>query len=825
MKKIIIIVLVLFLIIFSGILYLNKVFLPKKIKSIIVSSLVQQTRKEVTLGSLEFSIFKGLVLRDLVIADKQNVILSARQVSCAVFIWPILKKQIIIPSINLKSPYIFLERLKDGSFNLQDIFMSQAAVVNVPAAPEGSKSNKSEFSVSVYKINISSGSILFQDDTLAAQFKKKIRNIQLSLGLALPVSVKFNCKGEIPNNPPTFVYAWGEYKILNRELDANLSVNNLLPKDFEVYCNFSGINLLSGSAGGQAKLTFKDQLLHIEATAKFTKLVLAKEKIKASFNLGLESKVNYNLQTKKVSFDGACDIQQADISGLDFFGELKNLYGKVAFNERSLVAQGIKAELLGMPFEVNLGIKDFSTLALNINTNLSLSFLPAIAKEKFNFTYINSALGKADLFLKLHPDGKGGWIVQGKVDITGAGLKFSQQDPPMENIFATLEFSQQGFSWANTKFKYQGVDYQSSGELVDFSSPNVKLQLFSRDLSLVSEFNLKGKLIEIIQAKGKYLGSQFLINGDIDNSEPAGPRVDIGGSINLELEYLGRVFSKKYPVIANIQPKGQLDTQFTLSGPVHDFKNCLIQAKISSNNFSLYGLNLQDFLVDYLQEKKIARIASIRAAFYDGVINGSVALNLDTVNLPYHIELQAEGVRLDKLKMDTSSKNKNISGVFQGEVKLNGFSGDLNKLSGAGKLSVKEGKLWELNLFQGMGKLLFARDLTAVEVSECNCSFLVNDKSVHTDNLVLSGNVAKLSGPIKIGFNGSLEGSLEVSILSEMVPLSGTLKDVTTALMGQVGKFGVIKLSGTLQQPKYKFKPIVSNIVKGITDIIFGKQQ
>ena len=58
-----------------------------------------------------------------------------------------------------------------------------------------------------------------------------------------------------------------------------------------------------------------------------------------------------------------------------------------------------------------------------------------------------------------------------------------------------------------------------------------------------------------------------------------------------------------------------------------------------------------------------------------------------------------------------------------------------------------------------------------------------------------------------------------------MVPLSGTLKDVTTAFMGQVGKFGVIKLSGTLQQPKYKFQPMVGNIVKGLTDIFFGKQQ
>ncbi len=129
--------------------------------------------------------------------------------------------------------------------------------------------------------------------------------------------------------------------------------------------------------------------------------------------------------------------------------------------------------------------------------------------------------------------------------------------------------------------------------------------------------------------------------------------------------------------------------------------------------------------------------------------------------------------------MDTASKNKNIFGVFKGEVKLNGFSDDLNKLSGAGSFSVKEGRLWELNLLQGLGKLLFAKDLGSIELSECACYFLVKDKLAYTDNLKLKSNVAELSGSLKIGFNGSLDGVLDVDILSEMVPLSGSLKDCT----------------------------------------------
>jgi len=823
MRKFIVIASLLVVLVFLGLIYLNKFFLPKKIKSIIISTIAQQTRKDVSLGSLEFNIFKGLILRDLVIADGQNVVLSTREANCAVFIWPILKKQIIIPIINLKGPYILLERLKDGSFNLQDIFASRPAVVKIPGS-KGNKTKKSEFNVSVYKINIYSGTIVFQDDTLAAPFRKEVKGIQLSLGLALPAAIKFNFKGELSSNPPAFIYSWGEYKILKNELAANLSINNFSPKDFEPYYAGIGINLVSGLAEGKAKLSLKESLLHVQVSVKATKLVLAKEKVEASLNLGLDSKVNYNLQTKKLSFDGVCDIQNADISGLDFFGELKNFYGKVAFNERSLVAQGLRAELLGMPFEINLGVKDFSTLALNINTSLSLNFLPAIAKEKFNFSHVSSALGKADLFIKLHPDGKGGWVIQGKADITGAGFKLENQPTPIENISSIIEFGQQGFSWSDTKFRYKGMDYQGSGEFSDFSAPRIKLQLSSRELSLASAFNITGRLIKITQAKGKYLDSQFLISGDIDNSDPAKPQADLSGKIKLELGDLSKVLERKYPFIKNMQLRGQLDTQFTFSGPVYAFNNCSIQAKLSSGNLSLYGLNTGDFQLSYLQEQRIARISAMRIAFYDGLINGDASLNLDSVNFPYHIEMQADGVRLEKLKLDTLSKNKNISGIFQGEASLNGFSGDLNKLSGAGSLSVKEGKLWELNLLQGLGKLLFAKDLGNIELSECACTFLVKDNFAYTDNLKLKSNIAELSGPLKIGFNGSLAGTLDVDIISEMVPLSGTLKDVTTAFMGQVGKIGVIKLSGTLREPKYGFKPAVTNIIKGLTDVLFGRK-
>jgi hypothetical protein len=811
MKKFILIVVILFLILFGGTLYLNKVLLPKKIKSLIVSRLAEQTGKKVVLKSLEFSFFKGLVLRDLVISDSQNVILSTRQANCTIFIWPIFKKQIIIPSLNLKAPYIFLQRRSDKSFNLQDFF-----ALTKPAA------KKSNFSVAVLNLTISNGNIVFQDDTLAIKLKKEIKNIQFSLQLGLPVKLKFNLSAELVNQPAVFINAHGEYKILSQELVANLTLKDLSTREFSAYYRDLG-DLVSGLIDLQVQIDLKNKMLKLNLTTKGDNLNFVKDNLKAKLNSSLQSKIEYNLETKKLEFNGTCDIWQADILGLEFLGQIKDLNGKLVFNQNSLIADNLKAELLGVRFEIQLGIKDFSTRALNIKTDFDLSILPSIAKDKFKSSLINSASGKAALSVKIQPDHQGVWGAQGSLALSGAGLKLDKLVNPIEDINASLEFSQQGLSWLDTKFKYQGVNYKSSGTLFDFTAPKVKLKLFSDDLSVVGDFDLFDKKIKIAQLKGKYLDSQFLISGDIDQSDPVKLQLDLTGKINLELSNLNKLLEKTYPGIKAISPSGQLDTQFNLSGLASDFRSCYLQAKSTSSNLSFYGLKATDLSFEYLQEQRITKILAMHMAFYDGMIEGAGALNFNTADFVYQLELRASGINLEKLKNDTSSRQKDISGIFLGEVKLNGVGSDLNKINGAGSFAVNHGKLGELNLLKGLGKLLLAKDLGNIEFIGCVSDFSLKDRFVYLDNLKLTSSMVNLTGPIKIGFDRSLEGALDVEILSELVPLDGTFKDVTTAIIGQGGKFGVIKLSGTLAEPKYSFNTAVGNIVQGLANMLFKK--
>ena len=91
-KRIVIIIAVFILLACLAAVYLNKVVLPVKLKSLIVSALKESTQKQVSLGALQFNIFKGLVLHNISIYDNSGTIFKVKEASCAFLIPPIFKK-------------------------------------------------------------------------------------------------------------------------------------------------------------------------------------------------------------------------------------------------------------------------------------------------------------------------------------------------------------------------------------------------------------------------------------------------------------------------------------------------------------------------------------------------------------------------------------------------------------------------------------------------------------------------------------------------------------------------------------------------------------
>lgn len=707
-RKIIVILVILLFLLSCGIIYLNQVVLPTKVKALIVRAIEDATQKKVSLSSLKFSIFKGLVLRDLNIYDDTKTILKIKETSCTFLILPIFKKQLIIPAIKLKSPEIFVQRRADNSLNILDPFFRKSP----PAA-------KSNFNLFVYKINLIGGQIHFQDDTLQPVFAKEINNLNLLLHLSLPARIKFKLKFEIPQRPdlPMRVNSSGEYKILAQELAAKITVKDLSPKEFNSYYGNPWFSIPEGKIDALINLGLKkDKMLNADLDAQSKGIILSKDELLIKLNSNITANLNYSLKNKQLSYSGKINIIDSDADGIKFIERIGDIKGEVKFS---------------------------------------------------------NAAGEQLI-------------------------------------------------WSGLNFRCLDTDYKTSGVLTNFQAPGVQLELSSGDLFLESSFAINGKEVDFSKFSGKYINSEFSFIGDIDATDFSSIKADINAGLNIDLNDIKEPLKKFKDKIESIKPSGVLQVRGNLKGNINDIKSCAIEAKFSSNSLSLWGLKSGDFLLNYSQQGGIANIPLMHLSLYDGSIDAIGEINLTSENLPYWLSADIKGIKLEKLKLDTPARDKDISGAIQAQAKINGFSGDLSRLNGAGTIIISDGRLWQLNLFKGIGTMLFSSDFTNIVFSEGSCGFVIQDKYILTDNLRLKSNLSDISGVVKIGFDSSIDAALNVEV-SDEAPLTGTIKDITTAILGAAKRFAVIRITGTLKEPEYKFKPAIVDILKSLKDTFLNK--
>ena len=807
-KKILIAVFILIFIISGGIIYLNSVVLPTRIKSLVIKGIEEQTAKKVSLDSLQFNIFKGLVLRNLVIEDGGKKIISAREVSCSFLLLPIFKKTIIIPSVTIKSPAIILERLPDNTFNLQNLFVSKPA-----------SAKESKFQFVLYRINITNAKVYFQDNSLKQPFRKDIENLNLVVNLSLPASVKFRVKAKITSKLPMEISGHGEYKLIQKELLSDISLKNINPGEFAPYYEPFQVKISGGLVNSEIKLGFKDQVITANISVQSKGLIIAKDKLSALVNSDLEVQVKYNLRDKGLSYSGKAGFVDSRVSGLTLVGTLGSINTEVSFNNTGLSTGKISAVLSGVPLEAKLKLTDYNNPLLDIDiAHLKLDYLPQLLKDKVKFSIPGQLTGDAALTLKIKSS-----QVEGGLTVVNASAELEKPALFLEDINGKIRFNVEGVKWEALNLKYQGVSYKVSGSVSNFSTPLIQLGLISKGLKFDSEFRIENKLIHLLKFNGSYLNSEFSVKGNLDIPDAGKLSPNIEGDINFNLQDLNILLPKFKGQLEQIKPQGILNAHFSLDGNLNDFKNWSLQAKVTSGEVSVYGLKATRINLQYNQENGVIDIPSLNLVLYDGTANAVVKVNLNSKNTLYSLDLDIDGVKIEKLKNDTAARKKDIAGNLKAQLKLNGVLQDISKLSAVGKIYINDGRLWELNLFQGLGSLLFIRDFSRIVFRDGSCSFTVRNKVISTQDLVMKSDITNLDGSVQIGFDSHIDASLNVQVLSDNVPLTGTFKDLATAIIGGAEHFGTIRITGTLKDPKYRFNPSVGDIFKSLKDSILGK--
>jgi len=826
LKKILLVLLISVVFISCASFIVNRFVIPAKVKALIIDGLAKQTKKEVKLDKVEFSFFRGLVIKGLVVSDKGQVILSLSEADCSFLPLPFLKKEIIIPWFNIRQAQVFLERRPDNTFDIADFFDMQGQPQQPPRQEATQKKQPvrpvSGFNLIVKRINIRNSSLYFKDSTFNPAINKTLDNINASVYLSLPSEIKFNFKLHVPSKEPQQVSAAGIYNIPKEELSASFTGKSLQLTELREYISNYGLIADSGNADITVNLQRKNNLLAFKAEALLSGCGISKDNIKANFDSKTNIDLNYNPQNRVCKFSGQSRINNAMVSGLEFAGTLKGLSAVIKFNESALASDNITADILGIPAKAKLKIDNFQSpkLFIQIFAAPELENMHGLLKSITKFSLPVKLKGNSNLTVTIRSQVSSGTppLINGALEFNNAVASAEAFKKPFTGVSGRIDFTQDSLEWKLPAFNYDGIDYTSTGSVVGFKAPLVAVKLKSRDISVNSEFKLNNKVLDILQCNAAYLDSEGSLSGTVDISRSDSPLADIVVNAKVSLNNLIKIFPKQ---LQKANPAGFVATKFSLSGNLNNINSCYIKGSAKAQDVRLFGLKADNLLIGYLQENGFGRIDPVDIKLYSGSIKGSVGIDYNKKMFPFTLKAWIDRVEIKELKNDTALKKNDIAGSLSSEVSLSGELEDAAKLNGVGKINIINGKLWQLNLFQGMGKLIFAKDFANIDFKEASCFFTVNNKTVSSDNIIMNSDLAKLTGKCRIGFDSAIDALINVQVSDKMIPVTGTFKDVATAIMGSAGRFGVITITGTLQKPRHQFKTAVVDIIKSVTEAIF----
>lgn len=805
MKKFLIILFVVILIFLGGIAYLNQAVFPTKMKAAIVAGIEDATGKKVLLGSVRFDLLKGLVLKDLIISDDQNAIVNVKEARASFLIIPLFSRQIIVSRLILESPDIFVERREDNSFNIIELFPKAG-----PAAGAGLKTF-------VHRVSLRNGSVTFHDLTMEPLYTKDIKVEKAEIYFRLPAKIKFSAIFSIPTDRSFKCDMTGEYALSSGSLDVEARIKALAPEEFAVYYKNTGFSFPEGRIDADIGLKYKDGVILAQTDASAAKLSILQAKTSITVTGSEHSNIRYVFTDKKFDFTGSANIEDMMINGVDYIESVDSVKGRVAFSNLGISSDNITAVVLDMPIEAKVSVNDLKAPVIKIDasSDVELSNFQGVLKESFSIDIPAGLEGEGKLHVSIEypPATPEKTQVSGFVYMLNASARINEEGGEIDNLTGKFNFSSNQLIWDDIGFRYHDTYYKSSGVLTNFDSPGIQLKLSSEDLSVDAVFALRDRAINFSKLSGKYLNSSVSAAGVLFTSDMPVMNVEMTGRLNVDLEDLKGQFKKSPEKFEKIKPKGVIRAEFKLKGNLKDLKKCDIEAALSSEELSLYGLHFTNSTMNYAQMSGEGQILFMRSFLYGGSMAATGKIMWLGKDVPYGLDVNIDGVRIEKFKSDTAMKDKDIAGAVKLQARLKGLFGDIGKLSGNGRMAVTEGRLWQLNLFRGIGTMLFTSDFSNIIFKEGRCDFTISDKTVYTDEIMLKSDVLDIYGPITIGFDNSVSAELKADF-SEDALESGARKNIAAA----IGQYSIIGLSGTLKEPQYKLKADVANIMEDLAD-------
>ena len=513
------------------------------------------------------------------------------------------------------------------------------------------------------------------------------------------------------------------------------------------------------------------------------------------------------------SYEGTASVQCTELSGIPQVNKINDIAASLNFKTNNIIIDSLTAKLSGTEITGRATLKD-NLLDADLEGDLDLEQVVGIFKQNFKFSAIEvSGTAETKLHISLDTSKQAPALLRGEAILQNMSFALPELELSLETDKGRIEFdtSSEILSWHFNAMKYLGKNYSFDGNLKNFKTPFIFAEITGEDINIKAQASVKDGVTKFSSGRGTYKNSAFEVLGEIDGKKT----LDISGQIDLDLTDLKYLLPKSTATLEPMALKGRSLIQFTCKGPASDYKLLYIKADGRSKAISAYGLKFNNILLDYTQSNSEGFINSLSFDAYEGKANASGRIELLKNDLNYALRASLRNINIKQAILDSQIKDKNFSGILNGDVSVKGQAGDLKSMKGGGTLSIKDGNLWEFNPLKGLGNFLFIPRFSNITFTNANGDLYIQDGYVSTDNFELMGPELGLMVEGRITFDGTLD-----LLINTQIPISGKEEDqkieeaVTTA-----SNMTAIKITGTVKEPKYKLQPIGENIIRKFGEI------
>ena len=517
--------------------------------------------------------------------------------------------------------------------------------------------------------------------------------------------------------------------------------------------------------------------------------------------------------TTSLSYEGTAAIKSADAFGIPAIEKITEIQGEIRFKNSDLDFRDISAKTLDSILTAQGTLKE-NILNLDIQGIFDLDKIARIVPKEVKWPPYKIS-GSADITLHLTSP------LPAKVLPTFSG------EAHVENVSLALPESKITFTASQGQVKFdtetQNIQIHSArvnsarvdsfqkifsldASLNDFQKPNINLMVIGDDFKFHTDFIKDNDKINISSFEGQYKDASANVKGSLDLKNED---MKLAGTILFDLKSL-----EKIPL------NGKCLINAEVSGPFKNYRLWNIKAKGTSKIIKGYGYKLSNVLLDYRQIEHQGFINSLTFDAYGG--KGEIKGRIDFLEkeATYALHGNLNDLDLSQLKLDNPSlKNKTFSGLSSIKIDTEGRGTDPATLKGSGTLNIKNGNIWEFNPLKGLGDFLFIPRFSSLVFTHAQGDFSIQDSTITTDNFELLGPELGLIVEGKITFSGNLDFLVNTQIPKTSI---GPIQEFPPAA-GQISKAAsltAIKITGTVQNPKYKLQPIGENIMKKLGDLL-----